>query len=162
MKTKIISIVIITLFKSVVMGQMKESVDIRFLTAKFSDTSNTKFLDAIFLISTLDTIDFPPTLVLPPKCTVFENGREKVVLLQPQNLGVELFDKKIVEKNKRLYALIKESIDIKTFNNKKNLIICYSIKGLNYVFKRMSLTPSFKAKHNKEMSINKRFEFDVN
>ena len=60
--------------------------------------------DVVFLISTQDTIDFPPTVSLPPKCTVFENGREKVVILAPQNLSVTFCAHDVAEKNKAVYV----------------------------------------------------------
>jgi hypothetical protein len=151
----------LTLFQFFTIGQVKQTIDIRFLTAKFSDTSTTKNLDVVFLITTSDTIDFPPIVNLPPKCTVFENGREKVLLLAPQNLGISFSGRDVASKDKKVYNLIKDIIDLKSLVDKKTILICYSIKDLNFVFKKMSLTPSFKEKLHKEIIVDKRVEFDV-
>jgi hypothetical protein len=140
-------------------GQNGNNIDIRFLNAHFTDTTSGKDVMAVFLVSTKDTASFPPRVHLPPKCTVFENGREKVILMTPDNLAVSMDGDHIPEKNPLVYALIKDQIDLKALT--KAMIITYTIKDINYNFRKMSLTPAFFEKQNKEIRIDKRFEFDV-
>ena len=162
MKTKlfrtIFALILLTTFQGTLHGQ-GSNIDIRFLKAKFTDTISGKDLVAVFLVSTRDTSNFPPEIRLPPKCTVFEDGREKVVLLNPHALSVSLDDAKIPEKHPEIYELIKDLIDLKSMQNK--MIISYFIKDLNYNFKKMSLTPAFNEKRNKTIRVDKRCEFEV-
>ena len=140
-------------------GQGNSNIDIRFLKAKFTDTTSGKDLVAVFLVSTKDTSSFPPEIRIPPKCTVFEDGREKVVLLNPHTLSVTLDDAKIPEKHPEIYALIKDLIDLKSLQT--SMIITYKITDLTYNFKKMSLTPAFNEKRNKTIRVDKRCEFNV-
>jgi len=162
MKTKFIrtifALVLLTSFQGLLHGQ-GSNIDIRFLKAKFTDTTSGKDLVAVFLVSTKDTSSFPPEIKIPPKCTVFEDGREKVVLLNPHTLAVTLDDAKIPEKHPEIYALIKELIDLKSLQT--SMIITYKITDLTYNFKKMSLTPAFSEKRNKAIRVDKRCEFDV-
>jgi hypothetical protein len=140
-------------------GQEGKNINIRFLKAKFTDTTQYKDVIAVFLVSTADTASFPPVVNVPPKCTVFENGREKVVLLNPHNLAVSLDGEQVPQKNPDVYSLIKEVVDLNSM--KGAMIITYTLKDLNYEFKRMSLTPAFREKKNNEIRVDKRCEFDV-
>jgi hypothetical protein len=162
MTTKIIRTILVVVllrpFHGFIFGQGNNNIDIRFLNAKFTDTIADKDLVAVFLVSTKDSLSFPPVAKIPPKCTVFEDGREKVVLLNPHNLSVA-FDGESITKNKIVYDLIQSQIDLKAL--KTAMIITYTIKDLNYNFKKMSLTPAFEEKLNKAIRIEKRCEFVV-
>jgi hypothetical protein len=155
----ILAVGLLTGLHSTFFGQGNGNIDIRFLKAKFTDTTSSKDLVAVFLVSTKDTASFPPVVNLPPKCTVFEDGREKVILLNPHMLGVTMDGDKVHEKNPPIYALIKDVIHLDSLQT--SLIITYKIKGLNYNFKKMSMTPSFSEKHNKDIRVDKRCEFEV-
>jgi hypothetical protein len=148
-----------TAFQTDSFGQ-GQNIEIRFLKAKFTDTTAGKDLVAVFLVSTRDTASFPPEIKIPPKCTVFENGREKVVLLTSYNLSVRLDDSRIAEKSPDTYALIKDLIDVKLLQPSA-MIITYSISDLDYNFKKMSLTPAFSEKRNRAIRVEKRCEFVV-
>jgi len=163
MTAKIIRTVLaITFFATLqnfVFGQ-GQNIDIRFLKAKFTDTTSGKDLIAVFLVSTKDTASFPPKIMLPPKVTVFENGREKVVLLNEQMLGLTLWGEDIPQKGKDVYDLIKDQVDLKSMQT--SMIVEYKIKDVNFEFNKMSLTPAFKEKRNPEIRVEKRCEFVVN
>lgn len=165
MKTKliktIIAVLLLTTVRGSLLGQGNNNIDIRFLKAKFTDTTSGKTLVAVFLVSTKDTASFPPEVTLPPKCTVFENkyGFEKVVNITQQMLSVDLYDERIREKNKDIYELIKNQVDFKSLQT--SLIITYTIKDINYDFNRMTLTPAFREKRNRSVRIDKRCEFTV-
>src|SRR6476661_10662359 len=163
MTTKIIrtflAITFLTLVQNFVFGQ-GQNIDIRFLKAKFTDTTSGKDLIAVFLVSTRDTASFPPMVILPPKCTVFENGREKVVLLTEQMLGLTLWGEDIPQKGKDVYDLIKDQVDLKSMQT--SMIVEYKIKDVNFDFNKMSLTPVFREKRNKSIRVEKRCEFNVN
>jgi len=137
-----------------------QNIEIRFLEAQFTDTISGKDLVAVFLVSTKDTASFPPQIKIPPKCTVFEDGREKVVQLTPHNLSISLDDSRIAEKNPKTYALIKNLIDVKLLSP-SSMIITYGIKDLNYNFRKMSMTPAFGEKSNHAINVDKRCEFEV-
>jgi hypothetical protein len=149
----------LTAFSIRVYGQDNSTIEVRFLNAKFTDTTNAKNLMTVFIVSTKDTADFPPQINLPPKCTVFENGREKVVLLDQHNMGVSLYGDNIRELNKEAYTLVKNQIGEKLPN--ATMIIVYSLHGLDFEFRKMSLTPAFVEKRHKEVRVAKRFEFEV-
>src|SRR4051794_38860864 len=93
-------------------GQGNNNIEIRFLRSKFIDTVGGKDLVAIFLVSTKDSVSFPPIVKLPPKCTVFEDGREKVVIFTQNDLAVTLDGAQIREKNPATYEFIKDVIDL--------------------------------------------------
>lgn len=142
------------------LAQDDSGIGIRFLNAAISpDSSSGKDVVAVFLVSVKDSADFPPVVNLPPKCTVFERGREKVFLLRPDNLAVSFDDGQIEQKNPRIYALIKDKLDLKQLS--KAMIVSYDILDIYYDLNRMSLSPSFKNKHNQAIKTEKRFEFDV-
>lgn len=163
MKTKIIltiqAVVILTFLQGAAFGQGNNNIEIRFLTAKFTDTTSGKNLVAFFLVSTRDSASFPPEVILPPKCTLFEDGREKVILFNAHNLAVGLYGDDVGEKDKDVYDLVKNLVNFHPKN--PQMIIGYTIKDLNYVFKKMTLTPIFREKRNREIKIEKRIEFEV-
>lgn len=135
------------------------NIDIRFLNAKFTDTTSGKDLLVVFLVSTKDSASFPPVVTLPPKCTVFENGREKVILLSPSNLQLTTDGNQIAIKNPAVYALIKDQVNLKSMRN--SMIVTYKLIDINYDFTRMSLTPAYREKLNQSIKIDKRCEFEV-
>ena len=137
-----------------------QNIEIRFLNAKFTDTTSGKDLVAVFLVSTRDSAGFPPTVNLPPKCTVFENGREKVVLLTPQMLSVTFNGEDVDQKYPEIYQMIKGMVDLNAM--KTSMIVTYAIKDIFYDFRKMALTPAFTEKKNKSARIEKRSEFIVN
>ena len=141
-------------------GQSDNNIDVRFLTAYFTDTTTSKKdVLAVFMVSTKDSSSFPPKVNLPPKCTVFEGGREKVVLLSRQNMTFAFYSNNIEKDNKELYDKIKAYIHWHPL--KPQMIITYSLLDLNYDFTKMSLSPVFREKQNDDIRIEKRFEFDV-
>ena len=135
------------------------NIEIRFLKAKVNDTTSGKDLTVFFLVSTKDSASFPPVVNLPPKCTVFEGGREKIVLFTQDNLAVALYGDNVEEKNKEVYELLKKEIDFHPKN--PQMIVAYTIKDLYYVFTKMTLTPAFSEKLNRAIRIDKRCEFTV-
>ena len=155
----ILAVLLLTTANVSLFAQANDNIDIRFLKAKFTDTISRKDLVAVFLISTRDTSSFPPQVMLPPKCTVFENGREKVVILTQSMLAVSLDGEEIPNKNKVVYDLIKDQVDLKALDHA--LIITYTLKDINYTFKKMSLTPAFREKRNNSIRVDKRCEFTV-
>jgi hypothetical protein len=155
----VLAITFLTTIQNFVSGQ-GQNIDIRFLKAKFTDTTSGKDLIAVFLVSTRDTASFPPQVMLPPKCTVFENGREKVVLLTENMLGLVLYGADIPQKSKETYNLIKDQVDLKSMQ--RSMIIEYQIKDVNFDFNTMTLTPAFKEKRNQSIRVEKRCEFVVN
>lgn len=163
MRTKlfrtILAALLLTSVEGSLFGQVGDNIDIRFLKASFIDTISRKELVAVFLVSTHDTASFPPQVMLPPKCTVFENGREKVVLLTQNMLAVSIDGEDISDKNKVVYNLIKDQINLKSLDH--SLIVTYTISNIHYTFKRMSLTPAFREKRNNSMRVEKRCEFTM-
>ena len=140
-------------------AQGNSSIEINFLTANFTDTIGEKDVVLVFLVSTKDTTNFPPVISLPPKCTVFEGGREKVILLTQSNFSVALYDQNIETKNKMVYNLIKNKISLSSMQT--TMIITYNILNLNYNFSKMTLTPAFREKKNNAIRTEKRFEINV-
>ena len=163
MKTKfirtIIAALLLTTVKVSLFGQGNDNIDIRFLKAKFTDTTSGKDLVAVFLVSTKDAYSFPPEVTLPPKCTVFENGQEKTVLITQSMLAVSLDGENMPDKNKAIYDLVRDQVDLKALDHA--LVITYTIKDINYTFKKMSLTPAFREKQNRSIKVDKRCEFTV-
>jgi hypothetical protein len=68
-------------------GQDSDVLDIRFIKAKFTDPKTRRDVIVAILVMAKDTSDFPPQVNIPPKCTAYESGFEKVVLLNPHNLS---------------------------------------------------------------------------
>jgi hypothetical protein len=159
MKKNILVVLLIAICANI-SAQPTEKIFIRFVNAKFTDTTGARALMASFLVSVKDSADFPPGVVLPPKCTVFEMGREKVILLQAVNLGVVMNDQTVREKNPEIYAMIKDSIDLGKLRT--SMLITYKLRELNFNFRKMSLTPVFKEKRDGRIRVEKRFEFEVN
>ena len=165
MKTKntvlFLSVIVLSFFSKSLKSQTESSIDIRFIGARFTDTLQSKSLRTLFLVDTRDTSSFPPSIKLPPKCSVFENGREKVVLLGPQNLAVSLWGDDVELKDKTIYDLVKNKVNLKGEAMKHCLIIVYDLKENNFTFHKMSLTPGFGEKKGKQQPVEKRIEFEV-
>lgn len=134
-----------------------DSIAIRFLKAKLIDSTSGKDITVFFLVSTKDSAGFPPVITVPPKCTLFENEQEKIVLFNPGNLSVALYGDNVEEKNKEVYELLKNEVD---FHPKHpQMIVAYTVKDLYYNFTKMTFTPVFREKQNRNIKIEKKCEF---
>jgi hypothetical protein len=147
--------ILILLTCTIAVGQDKTTI--RYLNSTFQDTTDNKDVLVVFLVTVPDTSDFPPRVNLPPECTVFENGFEKKVLLSPQNLSVTFDGDQVAEKHPEVYRLVKDSISFDKF--KTSMLVSYQFRDIPYTFSKMSVTPSFKEKRNKESRVSKRFVF---
>ena len=141
-------------------GQDSDIIKISFINAKFTDPKSPADVFVAFLVMTRDSADFPPQINIPPQCTAFENGQEKVVLLSPHNLAVALYGEDIALKSPEAYDLVKGHIDLKSMA--PGLIITFKLTDIPYTFTKMSMTPAFTEKRDKEKRVAKRFEFTVN
>lgn len=160
LKKLILVALILNFAQHTMCAQENGNIEIQFLTAQFNDTIRGKDVMVVFILTTKDSASFPPVINLPPKCTVFENGLEKIVFLGPNNLNITLYGNDIEVKDKPLYDKIKHLLHFHPI--KPQMIIVYYLKDLNYVFKKMTFTPGFKEKLNKEIRFQKKFEFEVN
>ena len=141
-------------------GQGTDIITISFINAKFTDHKAPADVLVAFLVTTKDSADFPPQVTIPPKCTAFENGMEKVILLNPHNLAVALYGQDIAQKNSEAYELVKGHVDLGTMT--PGFIITYKLTDVPYTFTKMSMTPAFVEKRDRTKRVAKRFEFAVN
>ena len=135
------------------------NLGIRFINAKSGGNTYDKFLAVSFYVFTQDSSDFPPGIILPPRCTVFEDGIEKELILKPENLEVTLSDRDLAQKSVKVYNLIKD--DFNPDQIKLGVVVTYFLKNLSFNFTRMSLSPAFHEKKNKEKTVSKKFQFPV-
>ncbi len=140
-------------------AQKSDVIDIKFVNARFTDTLYPGDVIVAFLVTTRDSSDFPPQINIPPPCTVFENGMEKKVLLSPHNLSVALHGSDVKQRSPETYNLIKGKVDLD--NMKTGLIMTFMIADIPYSFTRMTMTPIFTEKKEKQR-VSTRFEFSVN
>ena len=100
--TKTITAGLVALFllaPEILPGQDSSIIRISFINARFTDAKSPADVFWAFLVTTRDSSDFPPQISIPPKCTAFENGMEKVVLLNPHNIAIALYGNDIAQKN---------------------------------------------------------------
>lgn len=144
-------------------AQFIDKVEMRIIHAAFTDSAgaNGKNFDIAVLLSCRDTADFPPVLILPPKCSVFENGRERVIMLNAENLSVALYGHTIQEKNKAAFEFVKHHLDVNKLDDQHQMIMYYSLKNIPYTFRHISFSPIVREKRNRAKRIETRLETDV-
>lgn len=164
MKAKFIRLIIviggILLLQTSLFGQYKYSFDVKFLKARFTDTTDKKDVLIVFYISANDSLDFPPILHLPPKSNILLKGVEKDIALSPENLAISLDGDKLILTNIVVYDLIKGMVDLNA--NKNMMILSFRMKDVSTEpFSRMNLTLMLGEKRNPNVEFSKKFEFDV-
>ena len=164
MKTNFIRTILIiiglTCFQTIHFGQNKNSFDIHCVRAKFTDTTGSKDVIVVFNVTFQDTVNYPPILNIPPKCSILINGVNQDVPLSPENLSVSLNDDKVILKDVFLYELIKDRVDLTS--KKEIMLISFKIKDVSSEpFNKMTVTLSLGEKRNPTIKHIKSCEFIV-
>ena len=136
------------------------SFDVKFLRAKFTDTTQNKDLIAVFILSTSDSSNFPPIVNIPPKFSILFSDHEEKIQLTPEILSVSFDDDKIILKNMPVYEIIRDKVNL----NVKHpiMIISYRMKDISTKdFNKIAMSISFSEKKDKSKRYEKRFEVPV-
>jgi hypothetical protein len=153
-------LLVLSVLQNFTFAQNTFNFDVKFIRAKFTDTTQNKDLIAVFLLSTADTAHFPPIINMPPKVSILFKDREEKIVLTPEILSVSLDGDKIILKNITVYEIIKGKIDL----NVKHpfMIISYTLKDVSKQdFHKIAMSISFSEKHNQARRYEKRFEVEV-
>ncbi len=164
MKRKLPVIVLLVLnllfLQNAVFSQYQPSFTVRFLKARFTDTTSKKEVMLIFHVSVADTANYPPQINYPPKCSIYVNGQPQIVPIGPGSVKLALYDDRIMIKNVQVYDLIKNKINLQDKN--KMIIMVFSVPISNpEPFKKLAFTFSLSEKRNAKLRWEKQFDCDV-
>ena len=141
-------------------SQFQNNFTVRFLKAKFTQTSPSKQAVLIFHVSVADTAHYPPRIHLPPKCSIYVDGLAQVFRMTEKNFALSLDDDRIIIKNVLIYDMIKDKIDLQDKNKMMIMTFTIDLSG-TASFKKMAFTLALSEKRNAKQRWEKELEFDI-
>lgn len=142
-------------------GQTKPTYELRFLNAKFIDTSEDKDVLVLFQVLPIEEKDFPPVLSMKLTYSVGENGVEKTVdIMKSQNkVRISVFGPDIDKKHPDIYTLAKEKLD--TSKLPYLVLAIYIDDVASQMFDKMTVTYGLWEKNDLNVRVEKKFPFSI-
>ena len=135
--------------------------NIKFIRSAQFVSGNTNKIVVILLITPKDSKDFPPVVSTRMFCSIDGAPEKKLdIMHQSDNVSMEVFGKNVEEKNKHIYELVKDRIDLKNKDDMGIFVFTFSNLPLKQV-EKMSLTYGFWEKLNQNVRVEKKYDFTV-
>jgi hypothetical protein len=141
-------------------AQSESTYELNFLRAKIIDTTDLKDILILFQVTTKKKKDFPPILSMKLTYSLDNNAEKTVDILKTNNIQISVFGNDVNEKDKFVYELIKNKIDIDDKND--FLILAFLLKSVtNESVDKMSFTYGLWEKNNQKVRVEKKYEFEI-